>query len=550
MKKFLFTMSYLCLLSALSCTSDKIEADLILTGGVVYTVDSEFSKATVLAVKGDRIVYVGDDFKAVKQTPATQVIDLQGKAVIPGLTDSHLHFLDLGEFLSLPDIYEKPKAEILKIIADVVAKSAPGEWITANGWSHEVWDEPVWPTKEDLDAIAPNNPVCLTRKDGHSVWVNSLALKIAGITAATPQTPGGEIIKNAKGQPSGILTDEAMYPLSSKIPGMTPSKKLECYKLAEKALLGYGITSVMDAGSSVAEIEILKKAYADGQLQIRDYELLSDGEDQKYIAQGGKPFVDSLLSVNCVKLFTDGSLGSRSAWFLEPYNDRADFTGNPRYSDEELYAIVKRVRSEGFQIATHAIGDAAVRQTIDTYEKVLAESPLPDHRWRIEHLQHVAPADFARLGKDSIIASMQSCHASSDLDFCETRLGRERTLGSYAWRTVLDNGALIANGSDAPVEYVNPFNGIYAAVTRKTLQGEPAEGWYPQLRMTREEALKSYTVWGAYAMFAENVKGSLEVGKYADFVVLDRDIMLCPPDEIKDAQALMTVLGGKIVYTK
>jgi len=535
-----------------SCGTNSDKADIIFTNGTIYTVDKDFSKASVIAVQKDKILYAGNDlaFAQKLQTAKTQLIDLEGRPVIPGIIESHLHFYDLGVSLSEIDIYEKPKAEILQLVAEEVKKLQPGEWIVSSGWSHEVWPDAKWPTKEELDAVSPDNPVCLTRKDGHSVWVNSKALEIAGITLDTPDPQGGEIIKTASGQPTGVLVDTAMDGLFSHIPAPSAEQRLAFYQRADREVLSYGITSLMDAGVSYRDIQILKDAYSKGLLQVRAYELLNEGEDIPYVSEGNRPERDlygGKLSVNGVKLYTDGSLGSRSAWFLEAFNDRPGHFGNPRYSDEEFYEIVKRIRSHGFQIATHAIGDAAIRQTIDIYEKVLKEQPLTDHRYRIEHFQHVHPDDFARLVKDSIIASMQTVHATSDMPFAEARVGPSRVLGAYAWRTVLDHGGIIANGSDAPVEYVNPYHGFYAAVTRQNLHGEPQGGWYPQLCMTREEALKSFTIWGAYAMFGEKEKGSIEAGKYADFVVLDRDIMTCSLDDLKDTKALMTVLGGKIV---
>ncbi|MDR3268210.1 MAG: amidohydrolase [Tannerella sp.] len=553
-KAFLGICSIAAVASVLStsCSPDAGKADTIFINGNIYTVDRNFSKASVLAVQKDKILYVGTDAEAVQKLKSaqTRVIDLKGKTVVPGLVESHLHYMDLGESLLAIDIYEKQKADILEAVAKEAKRLPPGEWIVGSGWSHEVWDVAQWPSREDLDAVAPDHPVCLFRKDGHSVWVNSQALAIAGITASTPDPQGGEIIRNQAGEPSGILTDTAMDGVSEKLSAPSDEKKLSFYQRADREALSFGITSLMDAGTSYENIKLLKDAYSKGLLQVRAYELLSIGEDIAYLADGNQPTLDlydGKLAVNAVKLYTDGSLGSRSAWFLEEYADRKGHSGNPRYTDEEFYALVKRVREEGFQIATHAIGDAAVKQTIDIYERVLKENPPADHRYRIEHFQHVHPADFDRLVQDGILASMQTVHATSDMVFAEARVGAVRVLNAYAWREVLDRGGIIPNGSDAPVEYVNPWHGFYAAVTRRNLQGEPAGGWYPHLCMTREEALKSFTIWGAYAMFGEKVKGSIEVGKYADFVALDRDIMTCDTEDLKDTKALMTVLGGKIV---
>jgi predicted amidohydrolase YtcJ len=537
----------------LACSSDADKADIIFTNGNIYTVDEQFSKASIIAVKGSRILHTGNDIAEAEQwkSPATRIIDLEGRTVIPGIIESHVHFFDLGTSIAQPDIYEKPKEDILNIISNETRKHKPGEWIVASGWSHEVWPDAQWPTKEELDAVSPDNPVCLFRKDGHSVWVNSKALELAGITDATPDPQGGELIRTKSGRLTGVLVDTAMDELVADIPALTPQQRLEIYKLADSDMLRLGITSLVDAGVSCADIELLTEAYRNGHLHVRACELLNEGADVEYIASGKLPqrdLFDGKLSVSGVKLYTDGSLGSRSAWFLHEYEDRHGHLGNSRYSDAEFLDIVRRVRKNGFQIATHAIGDAAVRQTLDAYEKVLAEEPLADPRYRIEHFQHVQPDDIVRAAKNGVIASMQTIHATSDMPFAETRVGPDRILGAYAWRTMLDNGGIIANGSDAPVEPVNPFFGFYAAITRQNQQGIPQDGWYPQLCMSREEALKSYTIWGAYAMFAETDKGSIEAGKYADFTILDRDIMTCNAADIFNTKVLCTVIGGQTVF--
>jgi predicted amidohydrolase YtcJ len=538
-----------------SCGTDSEKADVLFTNGNIYTVDSDFSTASFLAVKRDKILYAGNDAEVVRKLKSsrTRIVDLGGRTVVPGIVESHLHYMDLGESLSAIDIYEKPKADILEAVAGEARKLQPGEWIVSSGWSQEVWAEAKWPLKEDLDAVAPDNPVCLFRKDGHSAWVNSKALESARIASSTPDPQGGEILRTPSGEPAGVLIDTAMDGLSAAFPAPSDEKKLAFYRRADEELLSFGITSLMDAGTSYENIKLLKDACGKGLLRVRAYELLSEGEDVKYLADGNKPALDlydGKLSVNAVKFYADGSLGSRSAWFLEEYNDRKGHFGNPRYTDDEFYTLVKRVRSEGFQVCTHAIGDAAVRQTIDVYEKVLKENPLADHRYRIEHFQNVSPPDFDRLAQNGIIASMQAVHATSDMGFAESRIGASRVLNAYAWRTVIDRGGIIPNGSDAPVEHVNPWHGFHAAVTRRNLQGEPEGGWHPQLCMTREEALKSFTIWGACAMFGEKTKGSLEAGKYADFAVLDRDIMTCDANELKDTKVLMTVLGGKTVMER
>ncbi|MDR0569702.1 MAG: amidohydrolase family protein [Clostridiales Family XIII bacterium] len=527
-------------------------ADAIYVNGNIYTVDSKFSVAEALAVKDGKIVYVGTDAGAQAYAATdTEVVDLGGQTVIPGLIESHMHYQSLGSRAEEIDIFNKPKAEILAKVKAEADRLQPGEWIRAGGWNNELWGE-TYPTKEDLDAVAPNNPVALSRADGHSTWFNSLALSIGGITLSTPNPQGGEILKKEDGSLWGLLTDTAASIVTSKIPSTVSAERtLRRYQLADKQVLSYGITTLVDAGISYDNLKILKDAYSKGLLKVRAYEMLSDGEDVKYIADGQKPvqdLYDGKLSARAVKLYSDGSLGSRSAWLLESYSDRAGYVGERRWTDAELYDTVKRVAGAGFQIGTHAIGDAAVRQVIDQYEKVTNELKLTDHRFRIEHFQIVNAADIPRTVKLGIIPSMEAVHATSDMNMAEDRVGSTRIKSSYAWRTIIDDGGIVANGSDAPVELVNPYDGLYASVTRMDSKGQPAGGWYKELAMTREEALKSFTIWGAYASFSEDTKGSLEVGKYADFVVLDRDYMKIPDSEIFKIQALRTYVGGELVY--
>lgn len=545
----LFALSGIAAPTALSAAA---QADAVYINGNIYTVDESFAKASSMVVKGGKILYIGDDAAAQKKYRSrSPVIDLEGKTVIPGLVESHMHYLMLGETLERIDIFQKPKAEILAKVKAEAERLPDGEWIVSMGWNNVLWGED-YPAKEELDAVAPNNPVSLARVDGHSTWFNSLALQIAGIDKDTPNPQGGEILKKPNGEVWGILTDTAAELVESKIPDDTAeARKLYRFTLADQSVISYGITTLVDAGASYDSITLLKSAYADGTLKVRAYEMLNEGEDITYINEGNKPVRDlynGKLSVAAVKLVSDGSLGSRSAWLLQDYSDRAGHVGNGRWDDGQMYRIVKRVAGRGFQIGTHAIGDAAVRQVIDVQKKVIDELGLKDHRFRIEHFQIVDAADIPRAIEYGFIPSMETVHATSDMNMAEDRVGPVRIQSSYAWRTVLENKGIIANGSDAPVELVNPYHGLYAAVTRQDQNGQPPGGWYPNQALTREEALRSFTIWGAYAAFAEKTRGSLEAGKYADFVVLDRDIMTCPAAEIKDISALKTVIGGEVVY--
>lgn len=544
-------------LPAASAQTD-VQTDALYVNGNIYTLDKDFSRVSVLAVREGKILYAGDSAEEAGRILGAQVrvTDLGGKTVLPGLIEGHMHFLRYGERRSMIDIFWKPKAEILAKVEAEAKGLKPGEWLLSRGWNHEVWEGRQWPSKEDLDAVAPNNPVVLTRADNHSIWANSQALRAAGITRDTPDPQGGEILKNAQGEPSGILTDTAMPLVLSKAPPFSAERRHAAYLKAQEDLLRHGITSIVDAGESLENINILKQAYASGDMKLRAYVMLAavTGQDKLYLQGGGKPssgLFAGRLDLCAVKVVSDGSLGSRSAWLLEDYCDRPGHKGNGRYSDAELYAILKRARDNGFQVGVHAIGDGAVRQVIDQVEKVLNESPLKDHRYRIEHFQVVEAGDIPRALRLGLIPAMQAVHATSDMNMAEDRVGPERIKSSYAWRSVLNcEGGIIANGSDAPVEPVNPWHGIYASVTRMDLKGNPLGGWRPEQKMTRAEAVKSFTIWPAFAMFAEGSRGSLERGKAADFVVIDRDIMSCPESEIKDVEVLRTVLAGETVYAK
>ncbi len=533
-------------------------ADSVYRNGNIYTVDEKNPKVTALAVKGDRIVYAGGEAGVNAYIGVgTKVIDLKGKTVLPGIVEGHMHIAGLGQSLLVIDAFWKPKEVILSAVKAEAGKAAPGTWIQGRGWLNTVWENTDYPTKEELDAVAPNNPVYLTRADGHMAWVNSKALELAGITKDTPDPQGGEYLKTDRGELLGCITDTAMTPIRSLIPGFTTEEQRRAILLAQDQLFSYGITSAMNAGTGVKELkDVYRYLYESGQLKLRIYALMSlsstEGEQADYLqntpVQTG--LYNNYLDVRAVKLFGDGSLGARSAAMLEDYSDRHGHIGNYRNTDEEMYNLVKLAHDAGYQIGTHAIGDGANHQILDVYEKVMKESPKPDPRFRIEHFQILTLDDIDRAVKMGVLPSMQTTHATSDMLMAEDRVGPERIKGGYAWRTIIDGGNIIVNGSDAPVELVNPWHGLYAAVTRKSRLGEPPEGWYADQSMTREEALKSFTIWPAYGEFNENIKGSLEVGKLADFVVIDRDYMTCPAEDIKDIQALITVSGGQVVYTR
>ncbi len=531
------------------------KADCVVVNGRIYTVDPLFSVCEGVAIKDGRILWVGSDEQVKKYVgDGTAVHDLKGQTVVPGLVESHLHFLPLGERLMQVDCFQKTKEEILGEVKRRYETIRPGEWILGRGWNELAWADGALPDRQDLDRVAPDVPVCLVRACGHTSWVNGRALEIAGIARDSADPAGGEIHRNASGEPSGILTDTAAHPVRRRIPESGDEGRKEAYLAAQKELFSFGFTSIHDMAANIGydygTIALLKRLYGENLLKIGvcAYVAAPDAQAAYDVGPESGLFANR-LSVRGIKFFADGSLGARSAWLREDYDDRPGHAGNARYGDEELYRMVLEARRNGFQAATHAIGDAANRQVLDVYERVLREIPeQKDHRFRIEHAQILDPEDFARFGGLGVIPSMQFVHCTSDKNMTEDRIGERRLKGAFPWRTLIDMGSCIPGGSDGPVEPVNPFHGMYAGVTRKDREGLPQGGWRAEEAVTREEALKSFTIWGAYAGFEEHLRGSLEVGKRADFAVLDRDIVTCDEDALKDTVAKAAFVGGEQVY--
>jgi predicted amidohydrolase YtcJ len=511
-------------------------------------------RASVLACRGGELVYVGGDLSAAEELVSSRAarFDLEGRAVVPGLIDGHAHIIQEGLKLGAVDVRHKSREETLALIRREAERRPKGEWIIGHGWNQENWPGEAWPAKEELDLAAPDHYVALDRVDKHSMWVNSRVIRAVGLNEDSPDPTGGEILRNAAGGLQGILIGMAMWAVWNIIPQTGFEGRRQALLRGQAELLSWGLTSIMDAGTTLSNLELFKKAYQTGELKLRIRAMLLAGskQDEEYLAAGGRlarSLFGERLSIDGVKIHSDGSLGSRSARLLEDYADRPGHRGGLTYDDEQLQAIMERARDYGLAVTIHAIGDGAARQAVDAMERVLRRRPA-DHRWRIEHFQVAADRDLNRALALGIVPSIQSVGLMSDLDIAEDRLGPETIKRSYRWRDILSRGGRLVNGSDCPVESVNPFEGMYAAVTRRNLEGRPTGGWRPEQKLSREEAFLSYTLWAAWAEFNEDRKGSLKAGKLADFAVLDRDPMTCPEDGLKDIKVAKTVLGGEIVY--
>jgi predicted amidohydrolase YtcJ len=534
-------------------------ADLVFKNGNIYTANGRQPRAEAIAVRKDRIIFVGSNRDAQKYVgKTTRVVDLNGKTLLPGMTDAHHHLfgvgfrevtLNLEGINSLEDFLAKVKAR--------VDQTQPGAWVTGRGWIETFWKPPVFPTRWDLDQVAPNNPVFLDRADGHGAVANSAALKIASVDKNTPSPFGGEISKDKQtGEPNGMLLDAAQDLVQSHIPGPTAEEAERALILGVNRNIQLGWTQIQDAGGSYAEVDLFKRLYSEGKIKLRIYKALSaPGKEAQQLFRDG-PIIGeqgNRLTVRTVKLYADGSLGSRSAALLEPYSDKPDTSGFLTIKEEVLLPFLEEALRKGVQVETHAIGDRGNRFILDAYEKAFKAVPpaarkIREPRWRIEHSQIVNPADIPRFARLGVIPSMQPSHAIGDLHFAPSRLGIARLAGAYAWQSFIKSGSIVPGGSDAPVERGEPMIEFYAAVARKDMKGFSGEGWHPEEAVTREQALKMFTVWPAYAAFEEKLRGSIEIGKLADFTVLSADIMKIPEMEILKTRCVMTVIGGEIVY--
>lgn len=543
-------------------------ATLVLRNGKIVTVDDSLPEAQAVAVRGDRIVAVGSNAEIQRHIgPSTRVIDLNGQLAVPGLIESHGHFMGLGQSKMTLDLMDvKDWNEIVAMVGAAAKQAKPGEWIVGRGWHQEKWSSVPQPNVEgfpyhdELSRVSPNNPVMLTHASGHASFVNAAAMAAANLTDKTPDPQGGEILKDKSGRPIGLLRETASGIVGRALETWRAKKTAyereadarRQVELAVRASLEKGITSFHDAGSSFATIDLLKQAAADGSLGIRLWVMVRDSNDNlrsklaQYRAVG---LNNNHLTIAAIKVVADGALGSRGAFMLEPYTDSPTSTGLPTTPLESIADTAKIAIDNNYQLCVHAIGDRANREVLNIYERTFAQYPAQrDLRWRIEHAQHIHPSDIPRFGKLGVIAAMQGIHATSDAPYVIARLGHERAeSGAYMWQKLTQTGAIVANGTDVPVERIDPMASFHATVTRKTKDGSV---FFGDQKLTRAQALKSYTWNGAYAAKEEAIKGSISVGKLADITVLSKDIMTIAEDEIPSTTAVYTIVGGKVAYSR
>jgi hypothetical protein len=540
-------------------------ASLILRNGRVVTLDPAKPEAQALAAAGDRILAVGSNDEIARlAAPGTRVIDLQGRLAIPAFIEGHAHFMGVGESrMRLDLMHVKNWDEVVTLVASAVKTAKPGEWIVGRGWHQEKWDRAPQPSVEGfpvhdaISRVSPDHPVLLEHASGHATFANAKAMEHAGVTASTPNPPGGEILRDAKGLPIGIFRETASNLVEGAYgtwrramsPAQLDAEARRQVELAVQESLSKGIASFHDAGVSFETVDLYKRMADEGKLGVRLYVMVRAGVDElakRLAAYRVIGYADHHLTVRAIKLSLDGALGSRGAWLLEPYTDLPTSSGLNTVSVEQASATARLAQQHGYQYCIHAIGDRANRETLDIFEQAYRTSSAKDLRWRVEHAQHLNPVDIPRFGKLGVIAAMQGVHCTSDAPFVPARLGAKRAEeGAYVWQKLMTSGAVVTNGTDAPVEDVDPIASYYATVTRRLADGST---FYPDQRMTRMEALASYTIRAAYSAFEEDLKGSLSPGKLADVTVLTKDITAVPDEEIRAARVAYTIVGGKVAY--
>ena len=562
--------TFLLLLAVFSCSnSNKDSATMLIYGGTIYTVDSTSITVEAVATKDNKILFAGSLEEAeTYKNEQTELLDLKGKTMTPGLIEGHGHFIGLGyNELNLDLMNTTSYQSIVDAVAERVKNAKPGEWIIGRGWHQSKWDSMPAETVEGfqthflLSEVSPNNPVYLKHASGHAGFANEKAMEIAGLINLSLDgikkysVEGGEVLVDALGRPTGVFNERAQTLITQHIPEKTPESDLKAFELAIEACHKNGITSFHDAGIPRNTIELYEKMKAEGKMDMRIYAMLTGWDEallNEWFEKGIMVDADHLFTIRSVKLNCDGALGARGAWLLEPYSDRPDHFGHETLPMEFVKKTSLNGLKHGFQVCSHAIGDRANREILDRYELAFKEIPeaASDHRFRIEHAQHLHPEDIPRFAELQVIPAMQAVHMSSDRPWAIDRLGEKRIKeGAYMWQDLLQSGVPIVNGTDVPVEPINPIASFYASVSRKTLKGMPEGGYEPEQKMTRAQALKSYTLDAAFGAFEEDIKGSISVGKLADFAIYNQDLMTVEENKILDTKVVMTVFDGKLVYS-
>lgn len=569
-KSILYSLTVLFLILTACSGPVKAPATLLIYGGPIYTVDTTQTMVEAVATNGDTILFAGTLAEAEQfKTEQTQVIDLKGKTMTPGLIEGHGHFMGLGyNEINLDLMGTTSYQEIVDAVAEEVKKAKPGEWITGSGWHQSKWDQMPedavngFQTHYKLSEISPDNPVYLRHASGHAGIANAKAMEIAGLEILSKdgidkfEVEGGEVMRDPLGRPTGIFNERAMTLITQHIPESTPEKNRKAFELAVAACHRNGITGFHDAGIGKETIALYNEMKAGNKMNIRIYAMLTGWDKEllkEWYEKGPNIDSDNLFTIRAVKLNCDGALGSRGAWLLEEYTDRPGHFGHETLPMEFVKETSLNGLQNGFQVCAHAIGDRANREILDRYEAAFKELPgvNPDHRFRIEHAQHLHPDDIPRFAELKVIPAMQAVHMASDRPWAIDRLGEQRIKeGAYMWQALLKSGIPVVNGTDVPVEPLNPIASFYASVSRKTLKGTPEGGYEPEQKMTREQALRSYTLDAAYGAFEEDIKGSITVGKLADFTIYDQDIMNVDEGQLLDTQIAMTIFNGEVVYSK
>ncbi|MEO7674100.1 MAG: amidohydrolase family protein [Pyrinomonadaceae bacterium] len=552
MKKIaaILTASLFTMLTSTFSDAQALVADMVITNANVHTMDPKRPIAKSFAVIGDRIVAVGSDSDTKSLIgPNTKVIDAKGRVVLPGFNDAHVHFLETGVQLSSVDLRDaRSPQEFVDRIKAFAGKLPKDRWILGGKWDHENWTPNSLPTAAMIDAVTPNNPVFIDRLDGHMALANTLAMKSAGVDKNTKDVEGGLIVRDAGGNPTGVFKDAAMAYIGKVIPDFSFEEKLEFAQAASDHAASLGVTSVQDM-SAGTDVGVYQELLRRGTLKTRIYGCSPLSDYKRWQNAGVRyAFGDAMLRVGCLKGYSDGSLGSTTAWFFEPYKDDPKTSGLASDEIPKMPGMIAAADKAGLQIMIHAIGDRANATVLDNFGKAEQANGVRDRRFRIEHAQHLRQEDIKRFGSQKVVASMQPFHIIDDGRWAWKRLDDKRLKGTYAFRSLLDSGGVLAFGSDSPVAPLNPMWGVYAAVTRRTLDDKNPNGWLPLQKISVEETIRAFTLGSAYAEFQENVKGSIEVGKLADFVILSDDIFTIDPVKIGDVRVLLTVVNGKAVY--